>query len=531
MSTSAKDASPEATANGKGSTEDSRAALRGTFFTFGLRLISFACTQVTLRYLDPTALGRASIQLELLLTTVLFFSREGFRLALTRNLTAESWNVAWLTIPLVSLVAGLALVWHLSRTLYSGSAGEVDSDYVMAGALYCLASWIEGCAEPAVLHFLRRMDTPKRSSAEALGTMAKAFATVVGLQYLGPTSVTAFGLSQLLYSLTYAIYLYWNAWNTLPMPNRTFDGATCSRAFQFTLQGVFKHLLTEADKIVLTTLSDSYNQGVYAMGSSYGGLAARILLQPLEENARLLLSRLAMRHAFAELEQSFLIFVKLVLYIGLLFSFVAVNYTNLLLCLLAGREWGSNEEAANVLSAFCVYTAFLAANGMTEAFVYGVTRAGMMEVGISHAVTGITLVVLAPWATAKGAAAGLVAVNCLAMLMRSCFSLHLASKYFGEKESKPPRMVLLRLLRNMSPHPMVIASYGLSWAVTRHTLGKIKERGFHTALQIRNKEWLWLTGHHLVAGVFCVVVTLSLAITMDRQFIRSFRLMIRQKND
>lgn len=238
-----------------------------------------------------------------------------------------------------------------------------------------------------------------------------------------------------------------------------------------------------------------------------------------------------MRKTFAELEKSFAIFVKLVLYIGLLFSFVAVNYTNLLLNLLAGRKWGSNEEAANVLSAFCVYTAFLAANGMTEAFVYGVTRAGMMEVGLSHTVTGITFAVLAPWATANGAAVGLAAVNCLAMLIRSCFSLYLASKYFGEKESKPPRLVLGRLIRNMSPHPVVFSSYGVSCALTRYTLGKIKERGFHTVLLVRDKEWLLLTGQHLVVGIFCVVVILFLSITFDRQFIRSFQKMIRQKTD
>lgn len=265
VSSSTKDTKSEARRSNNGNTEDSMSAFRGTLVTLGLKLISFGCTQLTLRFLDPTALGRASIQLELLLTTVLFFSREGFRLALTRDLGTEAWNVAWLTIPLVTLVAGLAFACHLWWTLHSGSADEMDSDYVIAGSLYCLASWIEGCAEPAVLHFLRRMDTPKRSSAEAMGTMVKAVATIVGLQYLGPTSVTAFGFSQLLYSLTYATYLYWNAWNILPMPNRSFDGPTCFRAFKFTMQGIFKHLLTEADKIVLTTLSDSYNQGVYAM--------------------------------------------------------------------------------------------------------------------------------------------------------------------------------------------------------------------------------------------------------------------------
>ena len=265
MKSTTKEAGSETKGNNNEKTEDSRSVFRGTLVTFFFKLISFGCTQVTLRFLDPTVLGLASIQLELLLTTILFISREGFRLALTRDLTAEAWNVAWLTIPLVTWVAGIALVWHLLRTWHPGPASQMDSDYVAAGSLYCLASWIEGCAEPAVLHFLRRMDTPKRSSAEALGTMVKAVATVIGLQYLGPTSITAFGFSQLLYSLTYATYLYWNAWSTLPVPNQSFDGPTIKAIFNFTLQGLFKHLLTEADKIVLTTLSDSYNQGIYAM--------------------------------------------------------------------------------------------------------------------------------------------------------------------------------------------------------------------------------------------------------------------------
>ena len=69
-----------------------RAAARGTLFTLILRLISFICTQLTIRALDPSTLG-TNIQLELLLTTVLFISREGFRLALTQNVTAKTWNV------------------------------------------------------------------------------------------------------------------------------------------------------------------------------------------------------------------------------------------------------------------------------------------------------------------------------------------------------------------------------------------------------------------------------------------------------
>eukprot|EP00978_Attheya_sp_CCMP212_P047920 scaffold449572_cov39-Attheya_sp.AAC.1 len=55
-----------------------RAAARGTLFSLGLRVFSFGLTQVTMRFVDPTVLGRASVQLELLLNTALFLSREGF---------------------------------------------------------------------------------------------------------------------------------------------------------------------------------------------------------------------------------------------------------------------------------------------------------------------------------------------------------------------------------------------------------------------------------------------------------------------
>ena len=69
-----------------------RAAARGTLFTLVLRLISFVCTQLTIRALDPSTLG-TSIQLELILTTILFISREGFRLALTQNVVPENQTV------------------------------------------------------------------------------------------------------------------------------------------------------------------------------------------------------------------------------------------------------------------------------------------------------------------------------------------------------------------------------------------------------------------------------------------------------
>src|SRR5947208_3484123 len=49
------------------------------------RLSTFFMNQIVLRYTDPATFGIASVQLELLLITILFLSREGFRCALLRG--------------------------------------------------------------------------------------------------------------------------------------------------------------------------------------------------------------------------------------------------------------------------------------------------------------------------------------------------------------------------------------------------------------------------------------------------------------
>eukprot|EP00538_Stauroneis_constricta_P001401 CAMPEP_0119549682 /NCGR_PEP_ID=MMETSP1352-20130426/3330_1 /TAXON_ID=265584 /ORGANISM="Stauroneis constricta, Strain CCMP1120" /LENGTH=106 /DNA_ID=CAMNT_0007595285 /DNA_START=18 /DNA_END=334 /DNA_ORIENTATION=- len=65
-----------------------QAAARGTIMTLVLRLFSFILSQYTFRMIqNPEILGKANIQLELILTTVLFVSREGFRLSMTKNLS------------------------------------------------------------------------------------------------------------------------------------------------------------------------------------------------------------------------------------------------------------------------------------------------------------------------------------------------------------------------------------------------------------------------------------------------------------
>lgn len=209
-------------------------------------------------------------------------------------------------------------------------------------------------------------------------------------------------------------------------------------------QSLLKHVLTEGDKIVLaraTTLGQGcsggsqgscsqggslYEQGVYAIASGYGSLAARLLFQPLEEAARLMFSKLgveegsasaldvmAMPKSNGEVEDSssgrvaeprkkycwdgaggcrlrermailLATLLKLVLTAGLVFVCFGFHYTETLLrLLLAGRGgdragFATVSKVAQVLSWYCVYVLFLAANGMCEAFACAVARGSQL---------------------------------------------------------------------------------------------------------------------------------------------------------
>ena len=505
-----------------------RRAARGTLATFALRLVSFGCTQYTLRVLDPSTLGRALVQLDLLLTTILFVSREGFRLALTRNVTDDAtWNVAWWSIPMVTLVGVLAVVgWH-----WHALATNMDADFYWAGLLYCTAACVEGWAEPAVLWSLRQLQVTTKASAEGLATVGKTISTVLILQHWkSDWPVTAFGVAQLAYAVLYAAVLYRHTWRYLVAPQwslESLDRTTTRLVAVFTLQGVFKHLLTEGDRIVLATLSGTYDQGVYAMGSAYGGMAARLILQPLEENTRLLWSRLSVPHPTAtqleHLQDSYTLLVKLVLYIGCIFSCLAVNYTSVVLKLLAGNKWGSNQEATHVLTAFCVYTAFLACNGMTEAFVYAVASSGtdLGRLGAVHTAVGLVFAGVASVAVARYGAVGLVAANCVAMLCRSIYSILYAARYFSQRDPTKFYKTLRVLLQQMSPNRWVILTFLAVYGTTRWSNLKMQ----HQAAELGGTVWLTLASNHVAVGVAAAAGLVATAYTTERTFVQSFRSM------
>ncbi len=556
-------------------------AARGTLLSIALRLASFILSQATVRFVSAAALGKASVPLELLLGTALFVSREGFRLALTKEsgkkrdvdakesrlLEQRNINVSWLSVPLGALISMIAMYMHLSTCNNNNSItseGEITSehellDYKIAGVLYCFASFIESLSEPLVIRCLQQMDVSTKAKAEGAALIMKSVSCFGCLYMLSSNwAVSAFGISQLFYGVTFTTIMYrhgqsieggihWpkrvaqptttnpykaNNDGTRQSFTQSFDYQQLQLVLVFTLQGIFKHALTEADKIVLTALAESYDQGIYAIASSYGGLAARLLLQPIEENARLLFSRQvalmgkdersdskttiegSTSKDLDEMHKTYSFLLRTVCLIGLLFATIAVNYTSILLRLLAGFRWGTNSNAISALSAFCVYTAFLSVNGITEAFVYGVARSGkdVGRLSIVHAGVGGIFALIAPGLVGKHGAVGLVAANCICMALRSLYSLYVAFGYFGN--GKRNLNSISRMLQGM-PHPLAVIAFTISFAITRAS------RDYFYDETLEGHMWMLASLKHIVVGVVCASVTFALTLKQDADILQA----------
>ncbi|CAN0508981.1 unnamed protein product, partial [Ectocarpus sp. 12 AP-2014] len=284
-------------------------------------------------------------------------------------------------------------------------------------------------------------------------------------------------------------------------------------------QSLLKHVLTEGDKIVLARATSSghgchrhsgggcsqggtlYEQGVYAIASGYGSLAARLLFQPLEEAARLMFSKLGaeagesrqgavppavtatskvlttgathsslgkgggqgredgsggcghegdsidgaangkvrLRAKMASLLATLL---KLVLMAGLVFVCFGFHYTETLLrLLLAGKGGGGAgssavSEVARVLSWYCVYVLFLAANGMCEAFACAVARGGQLTgMGAGLVASFAAFWVLVGPLTERFETRGLVMANAAGMACRVICSGVFIRRFFLQRTS------------------------------------------------------------------------------------------------
>lgn len=254
--------------------------------------------------------------------------------------------------------------------------------------------------------------TTVRVKAEGMGMTVKTTTTFLILWYdlkrgprSGELSLLAFACGQLangvVVFVTYLVYFREVQW----WPKRiAFDPQILRLSLTMTLQSIFKHVLTEGDKFILSRLSPLQDQGGYAIAANYGGmyliffdanshgflgsLVARIVFQPMEEILRLYFSRTLSQpqHAFnastlhedvvvrpshISLQQASNAIVSLLAVqfsLGIILVTFGSAYIFIIFHVLLPIQYLSTS-APDVLAVWIWYIPVLAVNGGLEAFV------------------------------------------------------------------------------------------------------------------------------------------------------------------
>lgn len=476
------------------------------------RAITFIANQLLLRFLTAQLLG-VSTQLEVYYLSVLFFARESLRVAIQRQgpvsdsprssskdakhngthrqaraehrqqsrETQTVVNLGYISIVLGAFAAVL-LGWMYLSSIPSTTLATTPN-LVAAVYIYALAAFLELLSEPAFVVMQIRLQFGARATAEAVATLGKCIVTLASAVWASRTSVEAgvlpFALGQLTYGAGLLIVYGWygtslagregfSMWPTQLAAGGDESGnyvlsylyrPTVQLASSMMAQSLVKHILTQGDTFLVSILSTPIAQGVYALANNYGGLAARLVFQPVEESSRSYFSRLlstadedfpaidentekypkkrsgTSKHAIHQASTDLHALLKLYTLISLPLLALGPTAATPALTLVAGSRWASDGAGA-ALAAYVWYIPLLAINGLTEAFVASVaTEAEVnrqsMWMGAFSLVFGIAGFVFMK--VLGLGAVGLICANAINMACRIVWAGVFTSAYFSKR--------------------------------------------------------------------------------------------------
>lgn len=488
------------------------------------RAITFVANQVLVRFLTAQLLG-ISTQLEVYYLSILFLARESLRVAIQRQGTIAPSNPdhaeakkktehgrqglaegavetqAVVNLGYIAILLGLAAAGVLGR-FYLGSLSaetvRTTPNLVPSVYIYALASLLELLSEPAFVVMQIRLQFAARATAEGAATSAKCAVTLASAVWASrrglELGVLPFALGQTAYGLgLLGVY----AWYGTALAGREgfslvprrlggggaaggdylvslFYSPTVKLASSMMLQSFVKHLLTQGDTFLVSILSTPKAQGVYALANNYGGLLARLVLQPIEESSRSYWSRLlsgsdaqlasttaaakadgtrkpdsndgnmavsqqtAQPAALRQASDNLTSLLQGYILVALPLTALGPVAAPLALSIVAGPQWTS-EGAGDALAAYVYYIPLLAVNGLTEAFVASVAteaqvhRQSVWMAGFSLVFAGAAYVLMR---VLGWGAVGLVCANAINMACRIVWAACFIREYFAARGAR-----------------------------------------------------------------------------------------------
>ncbi|TFK20446.1 Rft-1-domain-containing protein [Coprinopsis marcescibilis] len=480
------------------------------------RLFTSVLNQALFRLASPSVFGTAAIQFELILSTILFLSREGVRNAILRtNVEAgEEDKVKATNLTFLPILLGVPLALLTSLGYVASASEEVrrQPHLVLAVGMYALAALVELLSEPMHNMAMVQLKTDVRVRAEGLGITCKSVVTFFVLLYdvrYGDNSLplVAFAAGQ----LTYGVIVFLSYARKLGIPwfrasssQKKVPAETSTSKFQFdakllrlslimTSQSVIKHFLTEGDKLVLSFFSPLQDQGGYAIAVNYGSLIARIVFQPIEETLRIFFSKLlspsasktTKKEALTQSSNALLGLISAQLAFSMVLTVFGSAYLPIVLPILLPQRYLATS-APKILSAWIYYIPVLALNGGLEAFLSSVAsekdlnRQSRWMIFFSVVYVSATILF---YRLGLGDAS-LIYANILNLSARIGYCIHFASQFFA-KSSPPVRLNWKAAL----PPPLFIVLAAISSLLVRFSRYRL---GIDNALRSSGRTAIFL---------------------------------------
>lgn len=212
-------------------------SLYGVVYLMGLNFLThgltFVLNTLIVRMVQTNVFGFASVPLQLLVSTILFLSREAFRNACQRSAEGDvgdkrwqrEWerkltNLSWAVVPLG--VAVTLATFALSVLTASPEERALDN-YHLVVFLTGTAAFIELLSEPLYIFTLRFLLYRPRVVVEGTAAFLRCVATFLLVYFYPHLGALAFSFSWLVYSLTitlgyYSYFFYCIATNKPQLP-------------------------------------------------------------------------------------------------------------------------------------------------------------------------------------------------------------------------------------------------------------------------------------------------------------------------
>ncbi|KKY39646.1 putative oligosaccharide translocation protein rft1 [Diaporthe ampelina] len=509
------------------------------------RAVTFVANQLLLRFMTASLLG-VSTQLEVYYLSVLFFARESLRVAIQRQgpLTSTSSPAAKdakptqgdgkqntraqetqavVNLGYVAIMLGLAVA-ALLGWMYLGSipaATLLSTPYLAPSVyIYALASVLELLSEPAFVVMQVRLQFGARASAEGVATFAKCAVTLASAVWASRNGVELgvlpFALGQVAYGSGLLVTYTWygtglarrEGFSLLPRQLGQgrdymlsyFYQPTVKLASSMMVQSFVKHILTQGDTFLVSALSTPTAQGVYALANNYGGLAARLVFQPVEESSRNYYSRLLSsdsepappaappptekqtagkddgvsaaqggpqpsKTALAQASDNLTSLLRFYTVVSVPLLALGPTAAPLVLSLIAGPQWTASG-AGEALAAYVYYIPLLAINGLAEGFVASVATeaqvhlqsAWMTAFSVLFGVSGYVFLSVLDWG-----AVGLVWANGINMAGRIVWAVWFIRRYFSQRGTRWEATALL-------PNSLAVLAAAVASQVVRRTV-------------------------------------------------------------